>query len=486
MDGEVADRIGVALALASEGVGSLPSVDGRYQLHRVLGRGGFGVVCEAFDAKLQRTIAIKVVDRDHHATDEARSLARLRHPNIVEVFDAESDVELIVGSARLRVGFAALALLDGVTLRAWQRGKNTEELLSIYRGALDGLIALHEHGLIHGDFKPDNVIVVERRPVLVDFGLAKELVPSESLMSMACMADTYVRGTDGYLAPEAYQKQRSRKTDQYAFAASLWEALFGTRPRFGQKADSPNRIASALTKALSVDPADRYASLAELQHVLVREASPRSPVMVSEATLQPRSRTTARLALFGGLGVALLSLGVVSMFFVAQRWVAPSVMSSGVDVRGDGRTPIATEPRNAVQSLTELDFDWDMTPVEFRHQSRFDREPGRSSCQHRVAPKYAGPSNVDNGSSRRDRVHIHFFEERPFQVSFRSLLGRERLRKALHDFGYQYRDSDQTYVAGVGEHERTATLSREGRQTKVTFRLTQGVNKYARREECPE
>ena len=167
-----------------------PSSVGRYQVRDVLGTGAMGVVYRAHDPDLGRAVAIKLV-RDTRASPssytrllrEAQAMARLRHPNVVPIFD--------VGQVD-RAVFVAMPVLEGGTLRRWLRdgSRSFDAILDRFVAAGRGLAAAHAAGLVHRDFKPDNVLLGADGEIYVaDFGLARladdELVPDVSANLLA-------------------------------------------------------------------------------------------------------------------------------------------------------------------------------------------------------------------------------------------------------------------------------------------------------------
>ena len=150
---------------------------GRYAVGRRLGAGAMGVVYEAEDPHLRRKVALKVLHPDLRSTQasrghqrlrrEARSIGRVNHPNVVEVYD--------VGEADGRV-YIAMELVDGSSLDTWlmQEPRDWSEVLAVFIGAGRGLVAAHQSGVIHRDFKPSNVSIdASGRVRVLDFGLAK-------------------------------------------------------------------------------------------------------------------------------------------------------------------------------------------------------------------------------------------------------------------------------------------------------------------------
>ncbi|HLT38587.1 MAG TPA: serine/threonine-protein kinase [Enhygromyxa sp.] len=295
---------------------------GRYELRERLGAGGMGIVYAAWDPELDRRVAIKFVRRGQAVSPEllrrrlrreAQAMARLRHPNVVAVYDVgETEGQL----------FVAMEYVDGINLRKWlqTRPRSVAEILAVFRAAGEGLAAAHAEGIIHRDFKPDNVLVAGDGKVLVlDFGLASwvtspgsdsgrdsgsddlESKPESSeeslrVASVGASGTTLdetgltrpgaVLGTLNYMAPE---QRRGRaidaRTDQYSFCVALWQALSGELP-YGQGSSSrslararvgrldkldrkvPARVERALRRGLAWQPEDRWPSMRVLLDAL--------------------------------------------------------------------------------------------------------------------------------------------------------------------------------------------------------------------------
>ncbi len=218
---------------------------GRFRVERLLGRGGMGVVVEAHDPDLDRRVAVKLLRvRDRATTTgseaherlirEARAMARLVHPHVITVHD--------VGTVDGRP-FVAMELARGGTLRHWL-GAATRTWREIRDRLVDagrGLAAAHALGLVHRDFKPDNVLLVADGTIKVaDFGLVGAGAGAEPSASVSGTLDSgistltaegAVMGTPAYMAPEQLRGQRATAaSDQFAFCVTLWEALHGARP----------------------------------------------------------------------------------------------------------------------------------------------------------------------------------------------------------------------------------------------------------------
>ncbi len=202
---------------------------GRYVLGARLGSGAMGVVWAAHDPQLDRKVALKILRRSvrgpagseaaARAAREARALARLVHPNIVAVHDGGLDGETL---------YVVMEYVDGVTLRAYLAAerRSFDTIVDVFVQAGAGLAAAHDAGLVHRDFKPDNVLVGhDGRVRVADFGLAQ----------IAGTADTPdVVGTPGFMAPEQLDRgDVDQRADQFAFAVSWWAAAYEIAPFSG-------------------------------------------------------------------------------------------------------------------------------------------------------------------------------------------------------------------------------------------------------------
>lgn len=255
--------------------GDAPPVTlGRYTVRERLGAGGMGTVYAAWDPELERDVAIKVLHaREPRAAErlrrEARALAALAHPHVVMVFE--------VGQSE-GVLFIVMEFVDGTTLRQWQHDRSTDEVLGAYLQAGEGLEAAHRAGLVHGDFKPDNVLVHDDGRVRVaDFGLAARgpLHPSgeEHAQTLPTSATTG-GGTPGYQAPEIGEgRAADHRSDQYSFCVALCEGIAAKRVD-GVDAttnlDTSRRVRAALARGLDPDPAQRFDSMEALLAALKR------------------------------------------------------------------------------------------------------------------------------------------------------------------------------------------------------------------------
>ena len=269
---------------------------GRYQVGPRIGAGGMGVVHAAHDPVLRRTLALKLILRegadDERLLREARAMARVAHTNVVGVHDA--------GRADDRRVFVAMELVRGPSLRRWlalSPNASWRAIVALFVQAGRGLAAAHAAGVVHRDFKPENVLVEPSDPPrarVTDFGLARPVHASDEAPSSAggaaWLAEIVTReggGTPAYVAPEQLEGiAGDARSDQYAFGVSLFEALWKRRPfahartiaelRVAMRTpvgrpkdgDVPAWVWSVVARALRSRPDDRFASMKELVDAL--------------------------------------------------------------------------------------------------------------------------------------------------------------------------------------------------------------------------
>jgi tetratricopeptide (TPR) repeat protein/tRNA A-37 threonylcarbamoyl transferase component Bud32 len=295
-------------ATAGEETVAIGTHVGPYIIVDTLGAGAMGVVYAALDPRLDRKVAIKMVRANAGEASkgaprllrEAQALAQLSHPNVVPVFD--------VGQHGTGV-FLAMELVQGEDLRRWllRRPPHWREIVGLMIDAGRGLAAAHAAGIVHRDFKPDNVLLDrDGRARVTDFGLARGQGESDAPLSVALdshdsLSQTLTRtgsvvGTPSYMAPEQHTgKPVDARADQYAYCVSLYEALYGERPFVGRDlqdlanrkwAESyasdasmlmrrgiPPALHAAILRGLHRKPADRFPDMNALLAELVRVTS---------------------------------------------------------------------------------------------------------------------------------------------------------------------------------------------------------------------
>jgi len=320
------------------------STIGRYVVLHEVGRGGMGVVYAAYDAELDRKVAIKVLrstsgnaardhDRQARLLREAQAMARIEHPNVLSVFD--------VGTFRSQV-FVAMAFVDGTNLSEYIRDrKHTwQETLALFLDAGRGLAAAHAVGLVHRDFKPANVLLArDGRVYVTDFGLARltgheepsslpsaleeqfgEGAPKTGLQAEMTREGAVV-GTPTYMAPEQHVGQQANaRSDQFSFCAALYWALWHQRPF------DPSLLAAAAFRRMggkgTVPQRSAAGGLPETPAIAEPPREPRVPAKIQRAVmrgllLEPEERFESMEALLDQLSLERRQ--------TQARWAAASV-----------------------------------------------------------------------------------------------------------------------------------------------------------------
>jgi hypothetical protein len=258
-----------------------------------LGAGAMGVVYAAYDPELDRKVAVKLLlpgrgggDGKARLLREAQAMAQLSHPNVVAVHDVGEHDQSV---------YVAMDFVKGETLRAWlsRERRGWKDVLAMVVQAGRGLAAAHEAGLVHRDFKPDNVLVDEKgRAMVTDFGLVRASAAASrggeapSTEQSGALADVMSRqgalvGTPAYMAPEQFTSAEvDARADQFALCVALWEGLYAARPFVGDSlielataviegtlrepprtSKVPLWLRRAVRRGLSVDPAARWPSV---------------------------------------------------------------------------------------------------------------------------------------------------------------------------------------------------------------------------------
>ncbi|MEM7157059.1 MAG: serine/threonine-protein kinase [Myxococcota bacterium] len=322
---------------------------GRYAVLGTLGRGGMGTVLEAFDRSLGRHVALKVLHReldDQHTLRlrrEAQAMAKLSHPNVVQVYE--------VGEVDGQT-FVAMELVQGMTAKAWVEQDPRPDwraCVQMYIKLGAGLVAAHESGLIHRDFKPSNAILDDKgRPRVLDFGLARQVdeadeAPSppspapEDLDESGPLSQSLTRtgavlGTPAYMPLEQMKGQEAdARSDQFSYCVALYEAVYGERPFQGRSlaalmismSSGENSIAKGVRTSTSTGTRVPAALRRILQRGLATEPAERWPSMEALLTelrrvVAPRRRAAwLTAAVVAGLG--LVGLGIAYQAQMGQR-----------------------------------------------------------------------------------------------------------------------------------------------------------------------
>ncbi|TMQ11655.1 MAG: serine/threonine protein kinase [Deltaproteobacteria bacterium] len=349
---------------------------GRYLVLSRLGAGGMGVVFTAHDPQLGRKVALKLLrsglavssqDARTRLRREAQAIAQLSHPNVVSIYD--------VGTTEDGALYIAMEFVEGDTLTSWLRmyPRDWREILDVFRQAARGLLAAHSVGLLHRDFKPDNVLVGgDGRVRVTDFGLARSVLapdeisqakPAATPLDVALTATGTVLGTPRYMPPEQLLGPTiDARADQFSFCVALYEALYGSRPFEGKTFDDlgrsvcegvvrppppGSRVSGALhaivLRGLEVRPGDRFPTMEHLLGELGRD----------------RARPWRRTAIAATAVAAALGLGLVADLVVRDRVTAEIGESFALTGRQtnrawDGLTARFDASANQVYSLSVM------------------------------------------------------------------------------------------------------------------------------------
>ncbi len=392
---------------------------GRYLVLERIGQGGMGVVYAAWDPELDRKVALKVLHRaalgpgDGGRTRllrEAQAMAKLAHPNVVAVFDVGMFDAAPTPPVRMRATttgdrdepepagrgwmFIAMELVDGLTLAAWLRAKprSTDAILRVLIDAGRGLAAAHAHGLVHRDFKPDNVMIDRDAPAdpgparvrVMDFGLAAPLehraepddtADSSSQRAIAELASTWSRanglaGTPAYMAPEQLVgAEATPAADQFAFCVTLWEAVHGRRPFAG---DSLPELCAAVLEGRRAPMPGAAGVPAWLRRVLDRGLArapeqrwPSMPALIAELERGRGARTRRRRFVVLGAGLAVVAgLGLARELDRRRTLAACDTAAARIDEvwnearRAAVRAGIGASPASYAAATAERVIPW--------------------------------------------------------------------------------------------------------------------------------
>src|SRR5271163_1478628 len=291
-------------------------LDGRYLVQAKIATGGTSTVYRGLDVRLDRPVALKVMDSRYAGDDqfitrfqlEARTVARLKNPGLVAVYDQGLDA---------RHPFLVMELIEGGTLRELltERGPMPPHAVAaVLRPVLGGLAAAHRAGLVHRDVKPENVLISDEGDVkIVDFGLVR------AVAAAGITSTSVILGTAAYLSPEQVRDgNASPRSDVYAAGIVAYELLTGQTPFSGdsplsvayQRLDTdvpapgtvidgvPEQFDELVRRATARDPADRYADAqemgAELDAIVDELALPEFRVPAPRNSAQHRSAVLHR------------------------------------------------------------------------------------------------------------------------------------------------------------------------------------------------
>ncbi len=296
-----------------------PLMLGKYEIERPLGAGAMGRILLAHDPTLERRVALKIIapqladvpQARARIVQEARAMARLSDPNVAQVYEVARDGPHL---------FVAMEYVDGRRLRDWLEEKRRPwaRIVDMFVQAGRGLAASHAKGLVHRDFKPDNVMLGRGgRAKVVDFGLACGLGEAVEQAELDAAMDstgpqdpdvTATRtwlGTPAYMAPEQWEGLHvDARSDQFSFCVALYEALCGQRPFGGQTPAEvraalhgspvapmrgtvavPRRVEAAILRGLELDPRDRWPAMEPLLRALAPRSRAKTAIAVPTVAL---------------------------------------------------------------------------------------------------------------------------------------------------------------------------------------------------------
>jgi tetratricopeptide (TPR) repeat protein len=313
---------------------------GRYLVLEMLGGGGMGVVYRAYDPELDRRVALKLLrvgalgleaeEGRAHLVREAQAMARVSHPHVVPIYD--------VGTFGQQV-FLAMELVEAQTLRQWLKAspRPWRQVLAVLVDAGRGLAAAHAAGVVHGDFKPENVLVgKDGRVRVTDFGLARSANP----LAQGAQGTQVSGGTPAYMAPEQLDPDAhpDERSDQFAFCVALYEALHGERPfaaatvrellaavRAGKVRPAPRGSAvppwlrRVVVRGLAVSPMDRHGSMDALLAALQKD---------------PAARWTRTLQVAGSAALLVAAVGITHVVHSRRERVCEGAREAVATVWG--------------------------------------------------------------------------------------------------------------------------------------------------------
>jgi predicted Ser/Thr protein kinase len=340
---EVMALLGYADLPSSTAVDTMPSAIGRFAITSKLGQGGMGVVYRGRDPSLARDVAIKLVTRAGaearaRLVREAHAMARVAHPNVVPVYEVGTEGEQV---------FVAMELVEGSTWSAWLRAEK-RPWRAIVRHLVDagrGLAAAHRAGILHRDFKPDNILVGDDgRARVIDFGLARgadtDVAADDASLGEGLTRQGAIAGTLGFMSPEHFTGGLTPLSDQWSFAVTAFVALFGRAPFPGATlaevrtavtratpsipplGDVPPAVVDVILRGLRPVPAERFESLDALLERL------------DEVLADPHE--TASRSQRRKLAIGVVALGVINFLAGGLRtdfafdWSVRGVLVQGV------------------------------------------------------------------------------------------------------------------------------------------------------------
>jgi serine/threonine protein kinase len=380
------------------------TLDNKYQIQHVLGKGGMGAVYLATHLALNRTFAVKLIDPQNVSQGdylqrfelEAKALGRLKHPNIVEVTDYGIDSR--------GIPYLVMEFMQGISLEQHLRGHGAldpEEALSILTGIATGLDFAHKHGILHRDLKPGNVFLISSgsrfsQVKIVDFGLARfvgsnvsiEQATTKKLVAGAEVSETLslsdeisdqrltlpgrIMGTSGYIAPEVWEAGKvSAASDIFSFGVISYQIFSGKLPFTGSPVEQLGKMIQGPFRPSDINPRLPAELDAPLCSCLASDAQQR-PSHASLAVEEIRKMLQAarvrewkqtEFPLRAGLALLLAILLTASLPLISGIPPLQSLENSFFDLRTYLLPVHAPDPRIMILSLDESTLAKDSTPL---------------------------------------------------------------------------------------------------------------------------
>ena len=496
---------------------TLPQKLGKYQIRREVGRGGMGVVYEAFDPVIQRRVALKTLVRELSAgaesetyltrlQREAQAAGRLTHPNIVAVYDFGEEPLADSGHGAARIAFIAMEFVEGRELKSYLNAGERFELPTIVRimqQLLDALDYSHKAGVVHRDIKPGNIMLLADGSIKVaDFGIAR--IEASTLTQAGT-----VMGSPSYMSPEQFLGQTvDGRSDLYSAGVVLYELLTGEVPFSGSftnvmhkvlneqpsppsvlNVHVPQSADALIARALAKRPSERFQSAAEFKQALQREladAAGKQPSGMHGAAAPTEAATLLRQvpsrpaprALLIAAACVLAGAAAAGVWYMKSRApaehadaspAAPAV-AAGAQARPVGEStppPAGTVPaKSGTAVITALGLADPQDPRFGKQQAPMEHQlwgDARQQLIAKAAALYIEPSSIDKNYallrdklfSRSDQYITSVLDQTPPTLSrYGLMLGTIRATDKVHDV--------QKSLNEISREDRVALIRNNG------------------------